>query len=209
MSAPHSKIQNHQDMGTIIQVLRCCFGGVLVCSGGFDGVFADGCRVLVFSGRSGVGVGEGGEVVEEGGAKVRGSGDFEGAAVRDDGVDDVLIASSSDIAVVQADVGGFTTFSGVVYATALVGCGEGFEGFPIGGVVGGVDAQLNGGVGGGFVLLGVPVVDGGVVVGTDVVGLRGICGCIVADAGETEVAPEDGVGGQGAFREGALPRRTG
>ena len=57
--------------------------------------------------------------------------------------------------------------------------------------------QLNGGVGGGFVLLGVPVVDGGVVVGTDVVGLRGICGCIVADAGETEVAPEDGVGGQG------------
>ena len=107
---------------------------------GFDGVFADGCRVLVFSGRSGVGVGEGGEVVEEGGAKVRGSGDFKGAAVPDDGVDDVLIASSSDIAVVQADVGGFTTFSGVVYATALVGCGEGFEGFPIGGVVGGVDA---------------------------------------------------------------------
>ena len=87
--------------------------------------------------------------------QVRRADELQGASVRDDGIEDVLIASSGDVVVVHADVGGFGAFSGVLGAAALVGCGEVFEGFAAGGVVGGVDAQLDTGVGGGFVLLGV------------------------------------------------------
>ena len=151
-------------------------------------------------------------MLEEGGAQVRGPGDFEGSAVCDDGVDDVFVAGSGDVVVVHADVGGFGAFPGVLGAAALVGCGEVFEGFAAGGVVGGVDAQIDAGVGGGFVLLGVPVVDGAVVVGADVVGLCFACGRVAADAGEAEVAPEDGFDGgglgAGGIGGGALPRRA-
>ena len=63
---------------------------------------------------------------------MRRTDEFEGASVRDDGVEDVLIASSGDVVVVHADVGGFGAFSGVLGAAALVGCGEVFEGFAAG-----------------------------------------------------------------------------
>ena len=45
-------------------------------------------------------------MLEEGGAQVRGPGDFEGSAVCDDGVDDIFVPGASDVVVVHADVGG-------------------------------------------------------------------------------------------------------
>ena len=57
---------------------------------------------------------EGLQLVKQRRAQVRRADQFEGTSVCDDGVEDVLIASTGDVVVVHADVGGFGAFSGVL-----------------------------------------------------------------------------------------------